>query len=148
MEELVLGKLFARTSYLINSSAIVINVIYSVEKSKGESGSSVDIGMGHGVESPRIEFRWEKGFPLFQNGSEAHPASCSMGTWSLKEVRRGRGVELNNPPQLGRKILEKNFDITLLKLMAFVDFVMGGKRTNSAMGWNVTYIVWKSKGRI
>jgi hypothetical protein len=98
---------FARTSYLINSSAKVINVIYSVEKSTGESGIFVGIGTGHGVESPGIESRWEKGFSPFQTGPVAHPASCSMGTWSFKEVRGGRGVELNNPTQIGRKILEK-----------------------------------------
>ena len=39
-------------------------------------------------------------FPPVQTGSEAHPASCTMGTGSFPGVKYGRGVLLTTHPVL------------------------------------------------
>ena len=60
--------------------------------------SSVGIATRYGLDSPRIEFRWEARFsgPV-QNGPGIHPASYTMGTGSFPRVKRpGRGVD--HPP--------------------------------------------------
>ena len=46
--------------------------------------SSVGIATSYGLDGPGIEFRWEVRFPAsIQTGSEAHPASYTLGTGSL-----------------------------------------------------------------
>ena len=39
----------------------------------------------YGLEGPGIEYRWERFSAPIQTGSEAHPASCKMGTGSFPE---------------------------------------------------------------
>ena len=56
-------------------------------------GSVVSIATGYGLEGPVIESRWgERFFAPIQIGPGAHPASCTMGTWSLPGIKSGRGV--------------------------------------------------------
>ena len=58
-------------------------------------GRLVSIATGHGLYDPGIESRWEARFSApVQNGSGAHPASCTMGTESFPGVKGGRGVKL------------------------------------------------------
>jgi hypothetical protein len=58
--------------------------------------SSVGIATGYGLDGPGIESRWRVRFSApVQNGSGAHPASCTMGTGFSPGVKSGRGVTLN-----------------------------------------------------
>jgi len=58
-------------------------------------GSSVGIVTGYGLDGSGIESRWEaRFFAPVQTGLGAHPASCTMGTWSFQGVKSGRGVTL------------------------------------------------------
>jgi hypothetical protein len=64
-------------------------------------GSVVGIATAHGLEGPGIECRWGARFSApVQNGPEAHPTSCKMGTGSFPGVRCGRGVTLTPHPLL------------------------------------------------
>ena len=60
--------------------------------------SVVRIAASYGLDGPGIESRWGARFSaLVQTGSEAHPASYTMGTGSFLGAKRpGRGV--NHPP--------------------------------------------------
>ena len=51
-------------------------------------GRSVGIATGYGLDGPRIESRWERDFPSFQNSPVAHKAFYTMGIWSLLGVKR------------------------------------------------------------
>ena len=62
--------------------------------------SSVGIATGYGLDSPGIEFRWGRDFPLVQTGPGAHPTSCTMGTGSFPGIKYGRGVLLTTHPLL------------------------------------------------
>jgi hypothetical protein len=53
-------------------------------------GSVVCIATVYGLDGPRIGSRWGE---IFRT-SEAHTASCTMGTGSFPGVRCGRGVTL------------------------------------------------------
>ena len=57
--------------------------------------SAVSIATRYGPDGPGIESRWGARFSaLVQNGSEAQPASYTMGTGSFQGVKRpGRGVD-------------------------------------------------------
>jgi hypothetical protein len=64
-------------------------------------GSVIGISTAHGLDGPGIESRWGARFSApVQTGSEAHPASCTMGTGSFPEVRCTRGVTLTPHPLL------------------------------------------------
>ena len=64
-------------------------------------GSSVGIATGYGLDGPGIESRWGVRFSApVQNGPEAHPTSCTMGTGSFPGVKNGRGVTLTPHPLL------------------------------------------------
>jgi hypothetical protein len=52
-----------------------------------------------GRTSDRISVEARFSAPV-QTGTGAHPASCTMGTWSFLEVKGGRGVTLNPHPLL------------------------------------------------
>jgi len=56
-------------------------------------------------------------FAPVQTGPGAHPASCTMGTWSFPGVRSGRGMTLTPHPLLV-PWSRKNRAITLLPLLA------------------------------
>ena len=60
--------------------------------------SSVGIATRYGLDDPGIESRWGTRFSAtVQTVSGAHPASYTVGTGSLPEIKRpGRGV--NHPP--------------------------------------------------
>ena len=62
-------------------------------------GSVVGIATAYGLECPGVECRWGRYFfaPV-QTGPEAHPASCTVGTWSFPGVRCGRCVTLTPHP--------------------------------------------------
>jgi hypothetical protein len=62
-------------------------------------GSSVGIATNYGLDGPGIESRWGEIFPHVQTGPGAHPASCTMGTWSFPGVKRpGRSADHPPPP--------------------------------------------------
>ena len=64
-------------------------------------GSSVAIATGYGLEGSGIESRWQARFSApVQTVPGAHPASCTMGTWSFLGIKRGRGVTLTPHPLL------------------------------------------------
>ena len=63
-------------------------------------GSSVGIATDYGLDDPGIETRWRRDFPPVQPGPEAHPASCTIGTFSFPVVKYGRGVLLTTHPLL------------------------------------------------
>ena len=69
--------------------------------------SSVGIATRYGLDSPGIESRWGARFSAsVQTGSEANPASYTMGTGSFPGVKRpGRGVD--HPPPSGAEIKER-----------------------------------------
>jgi hypothetical protein len=48
--------------------------------------SSVDIATGYGLDGPGIESRWGARF-FVRTSTEAHPASCKMGTGSFPGVK-------------------------------------------------------------
>jgi hypothetical protein len=59
-------------------------------------GSSVSIATAYG---PGIESRWAARFPaLVLTGSEAHSASCTMGTGSFPGVSGGRARNADPSP--------------------------------------------------
>jgi hypothetical protein len=64
-------------------------------------GSVVGTATAYGMDGPGIESRWEARFSApVQTCTEAHPASCTMGTESFPGVRCGRGVTPNPHPLL------------------------------------------------
>jgi hypothetical protein len=74
---------------------------------RASRGSSVSIVSDYGLDDRPIEVRSPAGAKDFssnlcvQIGSEAHPASCTMGTGVLSPgVKRGRGVTLTAHPHL------------------------------------------------
>jgi hypothetical protein len=64
------------------------------------AGNSVGIATDYGLDGPGIESRWGRDFPPVQTGPGAHPASCTMGTWSFPGIKCGRGVTLTTHPLL------------------------------------------------
>jgi hypothetical protein len=79
-----------------------LTVQISFSDHEREPGSSVSIGSGYGLCHRAIEVRSPaegKGFSsnvCVQTGSEAHPASCTMGTggpFSGGKVRPGRDAD-------------------------------------------------------
>ena len=69
--------------------------------SESGPGSVVGIATAYGLDGQGIESRWGARFSApVQNGPEAHPASCTMGTGSFPGVRCGRGVTLTPHPLL------------------------------------------------
>jgi len=66
-------------------SSLILTIVARVAQSAGRSG---------------IDSRWRRDFPPVQTGTEAHPASCKMGTGSFPGVKCGRGVLLDTHPLL------------------------------------------------
>jgi hypothetical protein len=63
--------------------------------------SSVGLATEYGLDGPGIESLWGAKFSApVQIDPGAHPASCTMGTGSLPEVKSGRGVTLTPHPLL------------------------------------------------
>jgi len=73
--------------------------------------SLVGIATRFGLDGPGIESRWGAGISApVQTGSEAHPASHTMGTGSLAGVK-WPGHEVDHPPPSSievKKIVELN----------------------------------------
>jgi len=63
-------------------------------------GSVVSRATGYGLDGPGIESRLGRDFPPVQTVPGAHPASCTIGTWSFPGVNSGRGVTLTPHPLL------------------------------------------------
>jgi len=64
-------------------------------------GSVVGIVTGYELEGPGIESRWGARFSTpVQTSPGAHPASCTMGTGSIPEVKSGWGMMLTPHPLL------------------------------------------------
>ena len=64
-------------------------------------GSVVGIATGYGLDGPGFESQSVARFSApVQTGPGAHPASCTMGTWSFSGVKSGRGVTLTPHPLL------------------------------------------------
>jgi hypothetical protein len=60
-------------------------------------GSTVDIATDYGLDGPGIECRWGRDFS--HSSRPVHPASFTMGTGSVPEVKRpGRGADHPPPP--------------------------------------------------
>jgi hypothetical protein len=78
-----------------------------------------------------------------QTGSEAHPASCTMGTGSFPGASRpGRGAD--HPPQSSAKVHRKEWSYTsTLPLEAFEAYKKGVKP--KAKPYWIAAAVWKSK---
>jgi hypothetical protein len=82
--------------------------IIGVLESPSRSGSSGSIVSDYGLDDRVIKVRSPTGAedfsssPCVQTGSEAHPASCPMGTGGVLSLRvkRGRGVTLTTHPHL------------------------------------------------
>jgi hypothetical protein len=69
--------------------------------------SSVGIAIRYGLDGPGIESRWVPKFSaLVQNGPEAHPASCTMGTGSFPGVKR-TGCGVDHPPTSSFDVKER-----------------------------------------
>jgi len=81
--------------------------------------SSVDIATRYGLDGPGIESRWAARFSApVRTGSDAHPASYTMGTGSFPGGKRqGRGVD--HPLHLAPR-LKKEESYTSTPLWAFV----------------------------
>jgi len=72
------------------------------------AGVAQSVYTRYGLVSPWIESRWggARFSAPFQNGSEAHPASYTMGTGSFRWVKRpGRGVDY--PPSSSAEFKER-----------------------------------------
>ena len=67
---------------------------------KGEPGSSVSIATELRAELSGDRIPVERGFPPIHTGSEAHLASCTMGTESFLGLNIDRGVTLTTQPFL------------------------------------------------
>ena len=66
-----------------------------------ETGNSVSIATGYGLDGPGIESWWGRHFPHRSRPAPGtQPATCTMGTGSFPEVKRGRGVKLTPHPLL------------------------------------------------
>jgi hypothetical protein len=68
--------------------------------------SPVGIATSYGLDGPGIESQWGARLSApAQTGPGTHPASCTMGTWSFRGVKRlGRGVDY--PPQSSAEVKE------------------------------------------
>ena len=56
-------------------------------------GSSVGIATGYGLDGPGIKSRWGSRFSApVQTAPGAHPASCTMGTWSFLGGKKRPGA--------------------------------------------------------
>ena len=88
--------------------------------------SSVGIATDYGLHGPGIEFRLGARFSApVQTGPGAHPASCTMGTWSFPGVKSGRSVTLTAHPLL---VPWSRKSTAILLLLAYADDVniLGG----------------------
>jgi len=75
-------------------------------------GGVVCITTAYGLDGPGIESRWGARFSVpVQTGSEAHPASCTMGTGSFPwgKVRPGRDSDPSPPSVEVKNRLELYF---------------------------------------
>jgi hypothetical protein len=69
--------------------------------------SSVGIATRYGLDIPEIESRWGARFSApVQTGSEAHPASCTMGTGSFPGVK-WPGRDVDHPPSFSAELKER-----------------------------------------
>ena len=57
---------------------------------------SVGIATRYGLDGPGIESRWRD--KIFQNGSGAHPTSCTLENGNISWKKSGWGVALKNHP--------------------------------------------------
>jgi hypothetical protein len=66
--------------------------------------SSVGIATGYGLDGPGIESWWGRDFfAHVQTSPGAHPASCTVGTWSFLGVKQP-GFGADHPPPSGAKV--------------------------------------------
>jgi hypothetical protein len=88
-----------------------------------EPGSSVSVVSDYGLDDRAIGVRFPAGAKDFssnlfvQTGSEAHPASCTMGTGGpFPGAKRGRGVTLTTHPHLvTRSTVSRSYTSSPLK---------------------------------
>ena len=72
----------------------------------GELCSSVGIATCYGMDGSRIEswLGWPRFSAPFKNGPGAHPASCTMGTWSLCQgIKRPGACRWPPTPNLSQR---------------------------------------------
>jgi len=80
-------------------------------------GSSVGIATDYGLDGPGSNPGGVRDFPPVQTGPGAHPAPCTMGSWSFTGVKSGRRVTLTpHRPLVPRS--RKSRAIPLLPLWA------------------------------
>ena len=81
-----------------------LNVLVKYSSFKRSRDNVVGIVTRYGLDGPGIESRWGRDFSApVQTGSEAHPASYTMGTGPFPGVKQpGRGV--NHPPHLSPRL--------------------------------------------
>jgi hypothetical protein len=79
-------------------------VLVAIMSSLAGRDSAVVIATRYGLESPKIEFRWEATFSApAQTGPGAQPVSYTMGTGSFPGVKQPeRGVD--HPPHLAPRL--------------------------------------------
>jgi len=71
-----------------------VKIFFTLKEIIGRD-SSVGIATSYGLDGPGIESRWEARFSApVQTGPGAHPASCTLGTWSFTGVKSGWSVTL------------------------------------------------------
>jgi hypothetical protein len=97
--------------------------------------SSVGIATRCGLDGPGIESWWGARFSApVQTGSEAHPASCTMGTGSFAGVKQQvRGTD--HPPPSSAEVKER------------VELYLCSPSSPSwlVLGWTLPYKMWEVK---
>ena len=88
-----------------NNYSIIIKCNY-ITKIVGQ-GSSVGIATRYRLDGPRVESQWGARFSTsVQTGTEAHPASYTMGTRSFPGVN-WPGCNIDHPPPSSAKVTER-----------------------------------------
>ena len=95
------GNLLSSSGNFSKLRTILLRDLERVYRHTCWPGSVVGIATAYWLDGPVIESRWgARFFAPVKTGSEAHPASCTMGTGSFPGVRCGRGVTLTPHPLL------------------------------------------------
>ena len=96
-------QLLLTTTFLVDSEqhgrGFIPLLVYAFTHASAGRDSSVGIATRYGQDGPGIESRWGARFSApVQIDLGAHPASYTMGTGSLPEVKRpGRGIDQPSP---------------------------------------------------
>jgi hypothetical protein len=70
-------------------------------------GSSVGIATDFGLDGPGSNPGGGRDFPPVQTGPEAHPAFCTMGTWSFPGGKMRPGCAADHSPPSSATVMEE-----------------------------------------